>query len=726
MMLVVFAVMAASVYLAEENRRRNQQRVLDAQFEAHVRSFLAVEEARSDAIKEKCRALSHSVRLRAALEERDVDDLYQNAVTELQGILESGARDSGAALGIRASFFRFFDAGGVLLPPENQSAGLIDQGALDESLVAMGKVLREINDQSVGLIALARSNNPRALRQVVLTRIRDSNGRNLGALAVGFPIGSLQDPAVAGGGSINSGIWINRRLYVDELDPLDRHVVAERIGAALSQQRASHFSVGLKNGPNFVYYKALNPETHFSPAYQVCLYPLAASIREEQALRWKIIAFGLGVLFCGFAASFFFTGKLAKPVELIVAGSVENLTRRKQAEEDLHETNRELEKALAELKATQQQVIQQERLSAVGQMASGIAHDFNNALMPILGFSELLLENDGLLEDKAEARRCLEMLRTSAKDAANVVSRLREFYRPAGTDEEFPVVDLAKIVRQAVSLTEPKWRSQSQAKGLTVEVTTETKGSPFVAGEESALREILTNLIFNAVDAMPNGGHVWLETSIEGEDAVIRVRDTGTGMSESVRQRCLEPFFSTKGELGTGLGLSMVYGIVERHRGKLEIESTPGKGTTFVIRLPLADSESVPVPAMAPAAKLKSILNVLIVDDEPPVLEVLSRYLRCDGHAVATAESGREALEKFRHNSFDLVVLDRAMPDMSGDQTARFIKQSNQDTPVIMLTGFGNLVEVTGAHPQDVDVVLSKPVSLDVLRQTIGKLLHAA
>lgn len=726
MMLVVFAVTAASVYLAEESRQRNQQRVLDTQFEAQVSSFLAVEEVHSDAIKEKCRALSHSVRLRAALEERDVDDLYQNAVTELQSILSSDVPNANAASGIRASFFRFFDASGVLLASENESAGMIDQGSLDEPLGMMGKMLREIGDQSVCLIALARSNQPRALREVVLTRIRDSNGRNLGALAVGFPIADLQGAESDDSGAIRSGIWLNRRFYIDDFGEIDRQIVSERIGATSGQQKAGHLFVELQSGPNLVYYKALNPGTKFSPAYQVCLYPLATSIREGRALRWKIIASGLGVLVCGFAVSFFFTGKLARPVERIVAGSVENLTRRKQAEEDLRETNRELEKALAELKATQQQVIQQERLSAVGQMASGIAHDFNNTLMPILGFTELLLENNGMLDDKAEARRCLEMLRTSAKDAANVVSRLREFYRPASTDEEFPMVDLAKIVRQAVSLTEPKWRSQSQAKGLTVDVTTETEVSPFVAGEESALREILTNLIFNAVDAMPNGGHVWLETSIEGENAVIRVRDTGTGMSESVRQRCLEPFFSTKGELGTGLGLSMVHGIVERHRGKLEIESTPGKGTTFTIRLPLAESESAPVAAAAPAAKSKSILNVLIVDDELPVLEVLSRYLRCDGHSVATAESGREALEKFRHNFFDLVVLDRAMPDMSGDQTARFIKQSNQDTPVIMLTGFGNLVEVAGAHPQDVDVVLSKPVSLDALRQTIGKLLHAA
>lgn len=288
------------------------------------------------------------------------------------------------------------------------------------------------------------------------------------------------------------------------------------------------------------------------------------------------------------------------------------------------------------------------------------------------------------------------------------------------------MVDLTKIVQQAVSLTEPKWRSQTQAKGVTVDVTVEMKASPFVAGEESALREVLTNLIFNAVDAMPQGGRIALETAIEGSDAVVRVRDTGTGMSETVRQRCLEPFFSTKGELGTGLGLSMVYGIVERHRGKLEIESNPGEGTTFIIRIPLGESSPHPKAAISDQAKPKSSLRILIVDDEPSVLEVVSAYLRCDGHSVATAASGREALEKFRRNDFDLVVLDRVMPEMSGDQTARFIKQVNQDIPVIMLTGFGALIEVTGSQPAAVDVVLSKPVTLATLRETIGKLLHAA
>src|SRR5207253_2729146 len=168
-------------------------------------------------------------------------------------------------------------------------------------------------------------------------------------------------------------------------------------------------------------------------------------------------------------------------------------------------------------------------------------------------------------------------------------------------------------------------------------------------------------------DAMPQGGRVLLETSIESERAVVRVADTGTGMTETVRRRCLEPFFSTKGERGTGLGLSMVYGIVERHRGQLEIQSAPGKGTTFLIRLPLAEEMPVAQFAASAETKTKSSLKILIVDDEPRIREVVSTYLRCDGHQVATAASGREALEKFRRQPFDLVVVDRVMPEMSGE-----------------------------------------------------------
>jgi len=358
-------------------------------------------------------------------------------------------------------------------------------------------------------------------------------------------------------------------------------------------------------------------------------------------------------------------------------------------------------------------------------MASGIAHDFNNTLTPILGFSELLLNNETVLQNPKQARRFIEMLNTSAQDAASVVSRLREFYRPAEANTEFPAVDLTRIIRQAISLTEPKWKTQAQASGITIEIVPVFHDALFVAGEEPALREVLTNLIFNAADAMPQGGRITIETALESGQAVLRVRDTGTGMTEEVRQRCLEPFFSTKGERGTGLGLSMVYGIIERHRGHLEIESEPGKGTSFIIRLPCADASAAAVATVSPVAAPGN-LPILVVDDDARVCEVVAEYLRGDSHDVVVVTSGSAAVTQVREKKFDVVFLDRAMPEMSGDQAAELIKQLQPDLPVIMLTGFGALIEVTGSRPRAVDAVLGKPVTLAMLRQTLAKFLHAA
>lgn len=725
-MLVVLASTGATLYLAEKNLQAKHQEALNAQFQDQVRFFLALQDAQLGATTEKCRAVARSVRMRAALEEDDVDDLYRNALTELQEIFSPSTVDREDNQLLRASFFRFFDANGHVLPPGEHAAGLTDQESLEQTLAPMAKVFQQMEDQATGYIALARGSQPSALRLVVLTKIMDWDNKTIGALVLGFPISNVNNQTAAAGGEIKNGIWLNRQLYIDGLSASDRRFVVQRVNAEMALEPAGHFFVKLENGPHLLFYKALDPGTKFAPAYEVCLYPLAASLQEQQALRWKIIAFGLGVLICGFAASLLISKNLSEPVKKIVAGSVENITRRQRAEQDLRKVNRELEKALHELKSTQKQVIQQERLSAIGQMASGIAHDFNNALTPILGFTDLLIENPAVLQNKDEAQRCLTMLRTAAQDATAVVHRLREFYRPLESNEEFPVIDLAKIVEQAVSLTEPKWRHQAQASGVTIDVATRLENVPLVAGEESALREVLTNLIFNAVDAMPDGGLITLETGTEGDEALIHVTDTGTGMTEAVRQRCLEPFFSTKGALGTGLGLSMVYGIIERHRGKLDIQSAPGKGTTFTVRMPLAAPASTQQSVSPESKKMGQALNVLVVDDEPRVREVLSAYLGCDGHRVTTANSGREGLMRFKNQRFDLVVTDRAMPEMSGDQMASFIKQANPNIPVVLLTGFGALIEVTGAQPKDVDVVLSKPISLNALRKTIETLLHAA
>ena len=408
-----------------------------------------------------------------------------------------------------------------------------------------------------------------------------------------------------------------------------------------------------------------------------------------------------------------------------IVGSWADITERKRAEEALVESNRRLEEALTELKTTQRQVLQQERLRAVGQMASGIAHDFNNALMPILGYSELLLDQPKHLDDKEKVAHYLHTINTAAQDAASVVRRLREFYRIRQENETFLPVDLNRLVEEAITLTQPRWKDQALASGITIGTKTELQPVPRAAGNEPELREVLTNLIFNAADAMPQGGTLTVRTRPEADRIVLEVSDTGTGMTEEVRQRCLEPFFSTKGERGTGLGLAMVYGTLQRHQGTIDIQSEPGKGTSFLICLPVQTEEKAEGKRRE-AEALAHPLHILVVEDEPPVRQVVVEYLTGDGHTVEAAANGREGLEKFHAAAwFDVVVTDRGMPDMSGDQLAAAIKRVAPNKPVILLTGFGDLMEASGEKPSGVDFIASKPVTMSALRQALREAMAA-
>jgi CheY-like chemotaxis protein len=352
-------------------------------------------------------------------------------------------------------------------------------------------------------------------------------------------------------------------------------------------------------------------------------------------------------------------------------------------------------------------------------MASGIAHDFNNALVPILGFCELLQLSPNILSDRKKSLEYLDTIQTAAKDAASIVARLREFYRANQADEEFIAVSLQHLVKQAVNLTQPKWKDQAQANGVTIQLRTDFKMVPPIRGEESALREVLTNLIFNAVDAMPGGGTLWVRTRLAGDCGVLEVSDSGTGMTEEVRRRCLEPFFSTKGERGTGLGLSMVFGIVQRHGGSIDLQSELGRGTTFVLSFPLFREETE-ISKHETALSARP-LRVLVVDDEAPVRDLLTAALTQDGHQVEVADQGVEGLRRFMDGKFDLVVTDKAMPGMSGDQMATAIKQVAPRTPIILLTGFGHFLDKE--QLPSIDVLATKPIGVIALRDAIARAL---
>lgn len=414
--------------------------------------------------------------------------------------------------------------------------------------------------------------------------------------------------------------------------------------------------------------------------------------------------------------------QIADQVAVALSNAYES-AERKQAEASLQDSNRQLKEALDELAAMQKQIVQQERLRALGQMASGVAHDFNNALSPILGFSSILLEEPAQLEDKEKVTKYLQIINTAGKDAANVVSRLREFYRSRDQQETFLPFDLNKLVEQSVNLTQPKWKDQALASGVTVRVERDLQKVPAVAGNESEVREVLTNLIFNAVDAMPKGGTITMRTSAKNGQVVLEVSDTGTGMTEEVRQRCLEPFFTTKGDRGTGLGLAMVYGIIRRHKGTIDIQSELEKGTTFAIGFPIEENQKGEAARVVESQTASRRLRVLAVDDDPMTLMVTVECLLSDHHIVETATNGREGLQKYQAGQFDLVVTDQGMPEMNGLQLAAAIKQNASNTPVILLTGYGQAMPTQGESTTTVDLVASKPITRSGLREAIAKVI---
>ncbi|MFN8634515.1 MAG: response regulator [Chloroflexota bacterium] len=406
-----------------------------------------------------------------------------------------------------------------------------------------------------------------------------------------------------------------------------------------------------------------------------------------------------------------------------------DMTERVRAEADLRDSNHRLETALSELRLAQQRIVEQERVGALGQLASGIAHDFNNALGPILGYSDLLLANPELLTNARGAAEYLQAINTAAQGAAAVVSRLREFYRRRQNGDAHGPAHLPDLIAQAISLTRPRWKDQAQAAGATIEVAVEVEAIPPIEANAAEIRDALVNLILNAVDALPAGGTIALRARSQPnqdgqQEAIVEVTDNGVGMSDAVRRRCLEPFFTTKGDQGTGLGLSIVHGSLRRHGGSLEIDSAVGRGTTVRLRLPARRSEEAAEPLPVPQPLAARPLRILVVDDEPMMRQVVSRFLALDDHRVELASGGHEALGLLQTSpAFDLVITDRAMPEMGGDELAVLVKVLTPGTPVLMLTGFADLMDGADRRPEGVDLVIAKPTTLARLRVAIATLL---
>jgi CheY-like chemotaxis protein len=354
-----------------------------------------------------------------------------------------------------------------------------------------------------------------------------------------------------------------------------------------------------------------------------------------------------------------------------------------------------------------------EKLRSLGEMAGGIVHDLNQNLNLIVGHAQIALRglDDPSADQKrlrGELRDLLGLIAQSAMEGGQKLSRLQSFIRPL---EDTPAerIDLDQLLRDVAHLTSPRWRDMPQAQGRPIDLRHNAEGDTAIIGWPASLREAFTNLIFNAVDALPAGGTIRLSVRRRDGQVIAEVTDTGVGMPPEIKARVFEPFFSTKGEAGTGLGLVNVHATVERHDGRIEVDSTPGRGTTFRLCFPAA-------PLAMPAESVGKRLRVLAVDDDPRMCRMVFRVLSPKGHEVTEAYSAEEGLEHMARERYDLVISDLGLGSgMNGWEFAQRVRDDYPSTRFILATGWGNSIDEVRARLFNVSAIVGKPYSIDAL-----------
>lgn len=379
----------------------------------------------------------------------------------------------------------------------------------------------------------------------------------------------------------------------------------------------------------------------------------------------------------------------------------------------------ELSHYIAEQERIREQFSQIEKLSALGELASGVAHDFNNTLAGILGRAQLIQRTN----DPEKISRGLNIIIKTAEDGAKTVKRIQDFARQR-RDHDFEPVSIDQILLDVSEITRPRWKDRAEAANVQISLDLQIRSKARVMGDESELREVLVNMVFNAVDAMPDGGQLTLGAFDIDNSVVIMIADTGSGMPTEVKSRIFDPFFTTKGKAGMGLGLAVSFGIIRRHEGSVQVDSEVGVGTKFMISLPKAEvteeaniSEAELAKPQATASLSTNITRtfsenqpkILVVDDEEPVRELLRDLLEHEGCRVYMAPGSREALGLFDVHQFDGMFTDVGMPGMSGWELSHAIRQRNQQIPIAVVTGWGEAVGSEVQKEAGVDWVIAKP-----------------
>jgi signal transduction histidine kinase/CheY-like chemotaxis protein len=374
-------------------------------------------------------------------------------------------------------------------------------------------------------------------------------------------------------------------------------------------------------------------------------------------------------------------------------------------------------------KKIEQQLLQSEKLKYLGELSGGVAHDFNNVLAAILGRVQLLkmqlkppIGKEEKRKTVLELEKGLEIIERASLDGAETVRRIQEFSRRRTDEKSFAQIDINELVENALEFTKVQWKNDAESKGIKIKVKKELSPINPILGSSSEIREVFTNLINNAIDAMPQGGTIRVESFMDDTIAVIRISDTGNGIPKHIKARIYDPFFTTKDVKSTGLGLSVSYGIINRHRGTITADSVEGEGTTFTVKFPITNKKAegnIKKKNVIPLEKKQKKARILVIDDEEDIRKLLKDILTNAGHKVEIAADGNEGIEIFKKKKFDLVLTDLGMPVMSGWEVAEKVKSINEKVPVALITGWNVKLDGSEMNDSGINLVIHKPFKME-------------
>ncbi|MGR3173030.1 MAG: response regulator [Candidatus Scalindua sp.] len=376
---------------------------------------------------------------------------------------------------------------------------------------------------------------------------------------------------------------------------------------------------------------------------------------------------------------------------------------------------------ITERKQMQEALLQSEKLKSIGTITAGIAHEFNNILAIISGNVQLL---EGSRKDDEELTNALSTIKRATNDGAEISRRMLKFTKTAKDITGFVPFDINELINQAIDFTRPRWKNMAQAKGINYHMDTEgMKRVPSILCNPTELREVLVNIINNALDAMPDDGRITFRTWSEEDTVFISISDTGEGMPEDIRKNIFDPFFTTKVAVGTGLGMSTAYGIITRHGGNIEVESEVGKGSTFTLKFPSAAKAGSPKESPEPKQEIKTnSLRILVIDDEEAICNILEKFFSKKGHLVRTVDNGREAIILTKAADFDLVLCDMVMPDVYGYDVIKALNKLEKRPKIGIITGWSEKLKPIDDEGLKVDIIIRKPFDLSELSSHINEL----